>query len=227
MLRDILFPKTCVMCGFWGSYICLGCEKKLQKSQHSACLYCERTSLLGSTHTDCKKESGVDGVVSLYSYNPLMRLIIKNIKYKGAFDIFNEFLRLIKPEHIEDMYLFRRFYPIALLQPIPLHDNKKKARGFNQSEIIARYFSSILGYPIIDLLKRTRETKAQAQIKERRIRYTNMNDAFQISDIMKPPKYPVILVDDVVTTGSTAQEAARVLKLAGAKEVYVFSLARG
>ena len=119
MLKDLLFPKFCLSCGFLGSYVCLSCEKKLVPITNDICLYCGKNSYLGLTHPACKKNYGIDGVLSMFHYNPTLKAIIKNIKYRGVYDACTEFFQLIHPSHIHKFYQFRRTHPTLFLQPIP------------------------------------------------------------------------------------------------------------
>ena len=229
MLKDLFFPKLCLVCGHFGCYICGTCEKKLQPVILNTCLYCGKPSYLGLTHTSCAKEDGIDGILSLYSYNYVMRAIIKNIKYKGVYDAFHELFYVVSETSILKFYKFKRLYPVASLQAIPLHENKMKSRGFNQSVYIAKFFQSLFGHTTVNFLTRTKQTSAQAQIKDRKTRSANMKDAFSLvkTNTNQINMEIVILIDDVVTTGSTVKEAAKVLKKEGIQKVFVYSFARG
>lgn len=229
MLKDLFFPKTCLGCGFLGCYICRTCEKKLSPITLNTCLYCARASYLGATHQSCKTIDGIDGMLSLYSYNPILRAIIKKIKYRGVYDAFHELFHVVREPAVLKFYKFKRLYNCAVLQPIPLHTTKMKSRGFNQSAYIAGFFEALFGYKKIDLLIRSKATSAQAQIKDRQSRAINMKDAFSLKTPANSAKgiSTLIIVDDVVTTGSTVKEAAKVLKSAGIEKVFVFSFGRG
>jgi len=107
---------------------------------------------------------------------------------------------------------------------VPLHRRRYAWRGFNQAEILARFWSSALGINMDRrLLYRRRNTKMQVKLngEERR---KNLLGAFAVRGAL--PAKRIILIDDVFTTGSTLQECARVLKLAGAVEVWGAALAR-
>jgi len=123
------------------------------------------------------------------------------------------------------------FYNCFVIQPIPLSKIKYNERGFNQAKIISTFFQKFLHFPIVDLLIRKKEILAQAQIKNKKERYLNIMGTFVINSKCRDAKFCVsnniILVDDVVTSGSTVKEAVRVLKEAGAKKVYVLALAKG
>ena len=226
-LLDLLFPKFCLGCGFLGSYICHNCKCKLIYLEKDLCIYCHKASLYGLTHPTCKRGEGVDGVISIFHYNNLLKSIIKSIKYRLATEVWNELCLTINPDKLNKIKIFQELAVSGYsLQPIPLHPNKFKKRGFNQAQIIADFFSKFLRVGLADNLIRIKDTQAQAQIAKNQARYFNMRGAFEAkNDTLIGSN--IILVDDVMTTGSTLKEAARVLKTAGARKVYVLTLAKG
>lgn len=193
---------------------------------HDECLVCRRGSYLGFSHPVCRSPERVDGYIGIFQYTAAMRKIIKSIKYRGVFDVFAELFYMIHQEPMYRFYAFKKRIPDAVIQPIPLHKNRLLLRGFNQSVYIGGFFSKLLRYPVVSILERTKETAPQASIPERSSRRKNMKDAFRVMQNTTVPKR-IILIDDVVTSGYTVHESARILKEAGAREVYVFSLARG
>lgn len=225
MLLDLLFPKFCLGCNKPGIYICLGCEKKLAYLSHDICIYCRKPSLYGLTHPDCKRKDCIDGVMSIFHYNNFFKHILKTIKYRGATHVFDELVTAIRPERFYKLLAIKRLFPDACLQPLPLHPARKRERGFNQALLIAGCLTKFLKTPIIDVLKRTKQTYPQAQLKSPEKRYENMRGAFGINKQIDLDT--VILVDDVVTSGSTLKEAGRTLYQSGVKHVYCLTLAHG
>jgi ComF family protein len=111
-----------------------------------------------------------------------------------------------------------------LLLPVPLHRTRLAARGFNQAWEIARHLAHAFDWPArADVLTRTRPTLAQAGLDARARRH-NVRDAFAVAISLRGQH--VALVDDVITTGATVRECARVLRAAGAASVCVLALAR-
>lgn len=229
-LTDLLFPKFCLGCGYVGVYLCISCQNKLKLIKQDVCLYCKKPSFFGLTHLSCQKKLNIDGLLTLYYYNPILKNVIKNIKYRLATEVWQEFYRIIKPEAIEKLSFYKKLSSDFIIQPIPLTKNKYNERGFNQAKIISVFFQKFLKFSIVDLLIRKQEILAQAQLKNQRARYLNIKGTFAINpncrDVINHVPN-IILVDDVVTTGSTVAEAAKVLKEAGAKKVYVLALAKG
>ena len=231
-LKDLFFPKFCLGCGMVGSYICLRCQKKLVYLEKDGCLYCQRPSLYGLTHPNCRKQNGADGFMALFYYNNLLKNIVKSFKYRRALAVWKELCLLIKPDRLMKIVFYSKLIrennnPRLSMQPIPLYSKKQRERGFNQAKTISIFFQSFLNLPIVDQLTRVKETKPQAQIKQIKKRLTNIKDAFTVKrgKIIKNNSY--IIIDDLLTTGNTAKEAATTLKMAGADKVFILTLAKG
>ena len=110
--------------------------------------------------------------------------------------------------------------------PIPLHPSRLRKRGFNQSEILSRELSELTGIPVRrEVLRRIKKTAPQKKLGlgERK---TNLKGAFGVSKDWKPCKN-VLLIDDIYTTGATLEHAAKVLKIAGAQNVYFLTVSIG
>jgi len=231
-LIDLIFPKFCLNCHLPGSYICQRCQKYLFPTKHNQCFFCKKPSLYGLTHQSCLKRFNIDGVSSLFYYNNFLKKIIKNTKYRLATEVWKELTSVIKPEIIGDLNFYKKLPGKVFFQPIPLSKNKLRDRGFNQAFLIAKFFRKFFGYPIADFLIRVKDKKPQAELKTKKERYNNLQGAFKINP--DPSCHPelisgsrIILVDDVITSGSTVREAAKILKKSGAGKIYVLTLAKG
>ncbi len=116
-----------------------------------------------------------------------------------------------------------------LVVPVPLYRHRFNWRGFNQAEEIARCVSERLGVDYANVLLRTRNTKQQARLKDRKERFENIRGAFVVKKMLRDGfvrDKRVLLVDDVWTSGATMRECGRVLRKAGAGRVGYFVLAR-
>jgi len=164
-------------------------------------------------------------MTAIFHYNNFLKKIIKDIKYRLAKDVWEEFRLTIPPEALLKLGLYRRLDNNLLVQPIPLHGNKYKVRGFNQAKMISDYFQLFLKLKQINILVRRKETFAQAQCKKNKDRLNNIRGAFVVKERISGGS--IILVDDVVTSGATVKEAAKVLKKNGAEKVFVLALAKG
>jgi ComF family protein len=114
----------------------------------------------------------------------------------------------------------------AVLVPVPLHPKRLRARGFNQAVLLARALARRRGLVVAPrLLVRRRSTDAQTGLgaAERR---ANLRDAFAVRPTFRVPDRPLVLIDDVLTTGATADACARALRAAGAASVEVYTVGR-
>ncbi|SHJ28585.1 ComF family protein [Desulfofundulus thermosubterraneus] len=113
---------------------------------------------------------------------------------------------------------------LPLVVPVPLSRKRLAARGFNQAECLARELSLTLGWPLVPVLRKVRETPPQTGLS-RADRLSNLSGTFAVVPDVLPPGRVVLLVDDVFTTGSTARECTRALLASGAAAVYVVTVA--
>ena len=111
-----------------------------------------------------------------------------------------------------------------ILCPIPLHNNRLKFRGYNQAELLAKYLQTRLKLPLYLDLQRTRNTPQQMRIQNKQSRIQNMNNAF-IASKRNDLKQTILIIDDVTTTLSTIQEAAKALSLQGFNDIHALILA--
>ena len=227
-LLDFLFPKKCVVCKKHGSYLCEQCFAFLSFDAKSLCLSCNNPSFNNLTHPRCKRKYTIDGCFSALSYNKTVQKLIFNFKYKPYLtdlktvlsDLFYE--SIIQNEQFQSQIKKGEW----ILVPIPLSSSKLRKRGYNQAEILAKELSKKLNLPVQNLLERTRETKTQVGLTNLQ-RKLNIKDAFRfINQESSISNQNILLVDDVVTTGSTLLEAAKVLKRGHVGKVFGLTLAR-
>jgi ComF family protein len=107
---------------------------------------------------------------------------------------------------------------------VPLHKKRELDRGYNQSYLIAKAVSKALGFEILNLLERVKNTESQAQTKSMEDRRNNIKDAFSVNGII-PENRQIVLVDDIVTTASTIIECKNALNRSGATNVIALTLA--
>ena len=119
-----------------------------------------------------------------------------------------------------------RRWKIDEILPVPLHRSRRRKRGFNQAEIIARELAGLTGIPVrTDVLFRVKKTSPQKSLG-RRERQANLHGAFAVSAAWAARKN-VLLIDDIYTTGATLNRAAKMLRLAGAQNVYFLTVSIG
>ncbi|MCK5059623.1 MAG: ComF family protein [Candidatus Pacebacteria bacterium] len=163
--------------------------------------------------------------------DPLAREAIREVKYRGNKKIakkFGEILYTIILDDVEDILSFQNFSS-PLLIPIPSSNKHKKERGFNQTEILAESImifdiNKIFEYQKHILIK-TKNTIPQTKTKNKSERIKNPVGSFGVKTASRIKGRNIILIDDIVTTGSTLKEATKTLKKAGARKVIAYTIA--
>ncbi len=246
-LLDLIFPRFCLGCkkelNFKQvSFICETCLNNIDLNSGVQCHICGLRNANG-TCRHCRKkmslrdisrrETFLSGLFAAGKYqDPVLREAIHQFKYQSAESLKKPLAELVikylkKENLIENL-------SNSILVPIPLTWRRKLSRGFNQSELLAELLSPVLNCPVVNLLKRQKFGAPQAKIKDWKQRKENISGAFELTtnnkqltthDLHQYNK--VILIDDVSTSGATLEEAARVLKEAGVKEIYGLVVAKG
>ena len=167
--------------------------------------------------------STLSSVSSLFNYKTSpIRGVLHALKYNYVTDLVPLLSNILEKEK---RHLGR--LQADLIVPLPLHPRRLRARGFNQSELIAAKLAEILAIPVLPrALRRKRNTPFQIKARTRAGRARNVKGAFVApeQDLVRGKR--VLLIDDTITTGATLTEAARVLREAGAKKVDAFVLAK-
>lgn len=217
-LLDTFFPKVCVGCGRIDTFLCPKCYMKIIQIKSPLCLGCGRLSQKGKYCPRCKPKTKLNGVViaAHYEEGPLKEAI-HTYKYEFVYD-----LRYILSTFLADALKRGGFDEKYILTYVPLHPKKENWRGFNQSKLLAEEVSKITGLEIMgNILRRKKNNPRQIELK-RSERFANVKDIFSVNEeiVDKISGKKIILVDDIVTTGATLNECARVLKENGAKQVW-------
>jgi len=237
-LIDIIYPPRCAICTrfLWKNplvretcspFCCTHCLSDFRPLVSPMCPICGQPfpSQVMEDHPceDClKKRPFYDAAWAPYRYEGAMLTGIHRLKYAAKNVVADAFGPLLA------RFAERRLDPSKhlLIMPVPLHPRRLRERGFNQSQLLAAHVSRTLHMDLDFLsLRRIRYTPAQVSLAKKDRRH-NVLGAFELinSDVVNGRS--VLLVDDVVTTGSTLNECARILRQGGAKEVFGLSLAR-
>ena len=191
------------------------------------CLVCNKGSFDGLTHPRCKSRYTIDGAFSAISYKGIVKKLIYNFKYKPFLsDLKNSLVELFY-ESIIQQEIFQKVYATKpFLVPIPLHKKRLRMRGYNHAKLLSVGLSQKLDLKLTEILERTRNTKSQFGLDLKK-RKENISNAFTVVPNVLISQNPnILLVDDILTTGSTLLEAARILKRSGVKKVWGLTLAR-
>jgi ComF family protein len=164
----------------------------------------------------------MDGVVVVLEYQWLTRKLITKLKYKGVKDMRDDVVEVIISMGDLSMLANKEL----LVTGVPLHWRREWERGFNQADELARLVALYLNQEWRDdLLRKTRTTKPQMKLKAKE-RQENLVNAFELNGDKEEVKgRSILIVDDVWTTGATMRECAKVLKKAGAKNVWGLAVA--
>jgi ComF family protein len=226
----LVYPGSCASCAAalppGRERFCAACRASLTSDTRPACPRCASTvgpfALLDNGCIHCRDSRfHFECAIRLGPYEGLLRELVLRLKHENG-ELLAELLSDLWAEHAEAR--LRAFGADAVV-PVPLHWRRRWQRGYNQSEALARGLASRLCLPCRPgWLRRIRSTPDQTR-QTAAARRDNVRNVFQAGRKLKGPKNCVLLVDDVLTTGSTASEAVRALRAAGVDRVIVAVLA--
>ncbi|MDD3252758.1 MAG: ComF family protein [Lachnospiraceae bacterium] len=232
VVKDLLFPRRCPVCGDIvqpeRALICPSCIPKLSPVRQPACRKCGKEVFAEHVEycQDCSRHRRTfDSGAALLNYNETARTSMAAIKYKN------------KREYL-DFYaeaMNHRFGKLAaswcpdVLVPVPVHPSRRRSRGFNQAEELAKRLSVHWEIPVDSaLLIRSKKTAPQRDLSAAE-RLNNLQEAFVLQPSRQDGPIPgcVILIDDIYTTGSTIEACARILKQAGVQKIHFLTICIG
>nr|WP_312291029.1 ComF family protein [Clostridium chromiireducens] len=200
-LIEVIYPREnyCIICRDDDCFgICENCRKDIKRIKN---LY-------------------QDKIISYGYYGGVLKELILKFKYKNNFtagDILTELLE----EYIINNFNYKEY----IITYIPLSKKSKKVRGFNQCEYMAKRISRDLSIRSLEILIKSKETKEQKTLKKEE-RYENIKNAFNIKRGIKLKGCNIILIDDVITTGATINEAYKLLKKYQVNDIKLLTLAK-
>ena len=230
-LLELFYPTNCVGCGQpqdSGTLLCEQCKATAPRIEPPFCRCCSRPfegAIEGEfSCPNCEDRAlAFDCVVSIYQAKGVLRDLIHRFKYGGHFylrRVFTDFLL----EAMQDSRL--NAPPVDWLVPVPLHPTRFRERGFNQAGALAETLSKRVRVPVLDCIERRLYTNTQTRF-DRAERMRNLRNAFAMRKNSDVRGKHLVLLDDVLTTGSTLHECAFVLRAAGAESVRAVTVARG
>jgi ComF family protein len=227
---SLLYPPLCTICGRSiraGEYLCDQCETKAVRIVAPFCEKCSEPfdgAITGVfTCANCAhRRIYFDAAVAAYRGRGIVREVIHEFKYGRRIHLRHLVARWLRSA-LDDERLLGRCFDVII--PVPLHPTRQRERGFNQATLLAELLSAQTSIRCKPLLERTRYTTTQTAL-DRSERMENLHNAFRLRKNADVRGLRVLLVDDVLTTGSTLNECARVLKRAGAFSVHAATAAR-
>ena len=229
-IASLFYPPNCGVCGTAISsseHLCPSCHDKAQRILPPFCTKCSEPfagAIEGEfTCANCAhRKLEFDAAVSTYRSRGVVRFVILQFKYSRQLHLRHPIAKWLA-EAMADARLRDRVFD--LIVPVPLHPARLRERGFNQAHLLATMLSQEIGVPVFGVLERIRYTTTQTAF-DRIDRMENLHNAFRLRKKTTVRELRVLLVDDILTTGSTLSECARVLREAGARSVYAITAAR-
>jgi ComF family protein len=222
-LFDFLFPPICLGCDkeIDEGLICYQCANQISNSALGVCARCGYPLGYNEGCKHCKTGPVLPRTRALGGYTEPLSPLIHALKYQGKKSLAEIFGRGLTGLLNSDPILKQA----DAIIPIPLHPARQRERGYNQTELLGLELSRQTGIPIINALKRKKNTKSQTTLDPAK-RRENMRGAFAVKDNSTIQNKKVILIDDVITSGATINSATQTLLNGGAKEVYGLVIAR-
>lgn len=206
-LMDTLFPPKCILC-----------RKLLSREETDLCNACREEA--PAYHISKTTPQFLDSFVAVWYYEDSVRESLLRFKFRGARSYGEVYGRLVAMKLLETVE-----GDFDLLTWIPVSPLRKLRRGYDQVELIAKSVGAELGVEPVPTLKKIRHNRPQSRISDGAKRRANVLGAYCVMDPEVVSGKRIVLLDDILTTGATMSEAARMLKTAGAKEVHSAAVA--
>jgi ComF family protein len=240
-LLDAVFPPRCAGCGTWHNGIfCPACHRLVQSIAAPLCAVCgfpfDPLAQAAEVCAECRDNRyhaapPFRAARSLYLFDGPVRQATYRLKYHGKTALAAPLASLLH-DYLQRQDAGQPHIPVATLAavvPVPLHPWRRYRRGYNQSALLARELARRLHCGYGDVLRRTRYTSSQVGLSVKQ-RAANVQGAFAVrGELLRrcnAQGKPVLLIDDVFTTGATVRECTRVLQQADIADVYILTLAR-
>lgn len=226
---NLFFPRRCPVCGDivqpFGELICPGCVGELSPVKQPVCKKCGKEVESGRMEYcyDCaRKPRTFQQNFALLNYNSAASRSMSAIKYRGRREYLDFYSQAVCLRFAKTI---GKLSPDVMV-PVPIHPSRRRSRGFNQAELLARRIGRQLGIPVCPKgLKRVKKTLPQKELNQAE-RLKNLRQAFVPGRLPYGVK-TVLLIDDIYTTGSTLEACARALKSMGVEKVYGLTLCIG
>jgi len=222
----MLYPQTCHFCGELNTTpICKKCAEIVEYIREPCCKRCGKPIRYKEQEYchDCeKREVFFEQGKSVWLHKGVVTWSVYQFKYHNR-RIYGKFYA----EELWRIYGRKiREWGIELIVPVPLHRKRKRRRGYNQAEILARHLSHLSGIPVNSkAVRRVRHTTPQKELNDKE-RKKNLKEAFRITKYWRKVGR-VLIVDDIYTTGNTIDAVAKVLRQNGAEKIWFLTISIG
>lgn len=210
---SIIYPNRCISCNeilsFKKKWLCSKCQCDFEAKEHKRCKICGRIIYHNGNCRACNSSKRYfDKGHSVFEYKDSVRNGIMNFKYKGLYS-YGEFFGKAMADYALDYVIADMDFDYVTA--VPLHYNRLKGRGYNQSEILAKAVAKAIGSEYKKLLERHIDTKALNSLgKNDRLR--EIKGAFVLKKGVSVEGKNILVIDDIYTTGTTINECCKVLK---------------
>ena len=229
-LTSLFYPSLCEGCATSvdaGVYLCSSCLEQAPRIRAPFCAKCSEpfSGAINDAFTcaNCAHRTlHFDAAVSAYRSRGVVRKLLHEFKYGKHLHLRYPLGRWLVDAMQDDRLRGRTF---DVLVPVPLHPARARERSFNQALLLGEILSAAASIKLVPLLERVRFTRSQTTFN-RAERIENLRDAFRLRKNADVRESRVLLIDDVLTTGSTLSECARVLRAGGAASVHAITAAR-
>ena len=219
-----MYPEyKCFLCGRemenYKEYLCKDCKNLIKLIKPPICYNCGAMVEEFNYICDrCKNQPNYfDEARASIVFDENSAYLFHKLKYDG-----DRYIAKLLAKYIHKTFLDWHI-TVDIIIPVPLHKNRLKLRGYNQSELIAKELSKLTTIEVrTDIIEKVKNTKPQTKL-ERKERQKNLKDAFKYVSCDKIAGKNILVLDDVVTTGSTVNEIAKVLKRHRPNKIYVIS----
>ncbi len=220
-----IFPIECVSCQKEGEYICSACFAQIKLIENFSCFICNQGSFAKGICPKCEETTSIDQIIVATTYQDnIVGKLVEQFKYNYLEDT-KYLLSRVLIKQIEQKEL-TNVLRNKVLVPVPLHKKRLAERGFNQAEELAKLLAVKFDSQVnTTIVRRVANTKQQAKLN-RKQRLQNLINAFRIDSEGSWPE-EVILIDDVLTTGTTFTELCKCLKKNGVKKVVCIAICHG
>lgn len=232
IILNTLFPKRCPVCLSLlpsDQSVCPSCFEKLTFVRQPVCYRCGKPLFSQEAEYcfDCMRHpKSFDRNFSVFVYDKHMKFSMAQFKYHNKREFASFYVEQAMRLHGDVLCRL----PLLAIVPVPIHDKKKKERGYNQAELLARCFSDVLHIPTCpNLLSRFVYTTPQKELSPRE-RLFNLSKAICVNPVFSEKMHlfdTVLLVDDIYTTGATLEACTRVLLRHGVQRVYTLCICIG
>lgn len=216
-ILSVIAPHNCLGCGWEGELCCASCTESLDQNYIDRCYVCGQPDSPGMICARCRTQSPLAGILARTTHAGVAKDLVHHLKFERA-------VAASKPMARAMASLLPSSTRSCLITAVPTASSRVRMRGYDQAAVLARRIARITKASYSPLLARTTQTR---QLGASRLqRHMQLKDAFYVPHEARCRDQTVILVDDVMTTGSSLEAAAEALRASGAKRVFGLVFAR-